>query len=162
MVVLGGGATGGMGLAPLDRRANRALAPGWVARSRAWLRRRSLDRALSEGADPADAPYVAAHAARLTTRSTRGRVADALERLISAATEPACLWGVLPSRKAVAANAEELRALAELLRGPSPVYAQGVAMLRILVTDGTGPVYTDRDGRALAARLFGARRAIAG
>jgi hypothetical protein len=92
----------------------------------------------------------------------RSAVARALERLARTPNEAPRLWRILPSRKAVGANAEELRALAALLTGPSPVYAQGVAMLRILVSDGTGPVYMDADGDALATELDMARRAIGG
>jgi hypothetical protein len=160
MLVPSGSGVAPAGVAFADRRAARAFAPSWPTRLLARLHSRALDRALITGADPAEAPQLAAHAARLTTQPSRSRVARALERLARAASEPARLWGILPSRRAIAENAEELRALAALLRGPSPVYAQGVAMLRVLVSDGTGPVYTDNDGGALAAQLFGARRAI--
>jgi hypothetical protein len=145
-----------------DPRMRSVFAPSWMVRLAARLRGRKLDRALSEGADPAAAPQLAAHAARLTTGRVRCGLANALERLASTANEPGRLWGVLPSRKAVAANADELRSLASLLRGPSPVYAQGMAMLRILVSDGTGPAYSDNEGGELAAQLVGVRRAIAG
>jgi hypothetical protein len=162
MVLRSAGIVTGGGVVAVDRRAARAFAPSPLARVFARLRGRALDRALIDGADPAAGPQLAAHAARLTARSTRARVARTLERLSGTASEPPRLWGVLPSRRAIAANADELRALAVLLRGTSPLYAQGIAMLRILVSDGTGPVYTDPDGQVLAEQLFGVRRAIAG
>jgi hypothetical protein len=68
---------------------------------------------------------------------------------------------VLPHRGAIRANASELQALAALLRGSSAVNARGVAHLRLLVTDGAGPTYTDRIGHALAAALDEARVAAA-
>ncbi len=34
-----------------------------------------------------------------------------------------------------------------------PLYARGLARLQIALTDGTGPLYTDRDGRSLAREL---------
>jgi hypothetical protein len=67
---------------------------------------------------------------------------------------------VAPFRRAVAVNTTELRALAIRLRGASPVRAPGIAILRRLLTDGTGPVYTDRVGDSLAARPRDAREAI--
>ena len=142
--------------------ASEVLDPRWTARVTARVRARALDRALIDGADPAASRQLAAHSARLTRRSTRSGVADGLDRIARTETEPARLWGILPSRKAVRANLQELHALAALLRGPSPVYAQGVAMLRLLLCEGTGPAYTDRDGFALAARLWGARCAMSG
>ena len=151
------------GVDPVDERgASGVLAPSWTARVAAKLRVRALDRALIDGADPAESPQLAAHSARLTRRSTRWGVADGLDRMAHTGVEPARVWGILPSRNAVRANLQELHDLAAVLRGPSPVYAQGVAMLRVLVSDGTGPAYTDRDGSALGARLRRAHRAMSG
>jgi hypothetical protein len=135
--------------------------PSWAVRFAARIRSESLDRALIEGADPAATPQLAASAARLTTRSMRIRIADHLERLVRSEHEPRSRTRVLPFRGAVRANADELRALAALLRGSTPVYARGVAMLRRRATDGTGPAYTDRSGAALARRLRDARVAVA-
>jgi hypothetical protein len=144
------------------RRAAQAFDPGLVARLAALVRSSALDRALVDGADPAASPQLAARTARLAARSTRARIADALERLARTEREAPARWRVLPSRSAVRANAPELYALAALLRGPAPVYARGVAMLRMLVTDGTGPAYSDREGDALAQQLCRARTAIGG
>jgi hypothetical protein len=134
--------------------------PGIGARVAARMRSRSLDRALIGGADPERDPQLAARAATLTTRPMRARIAAGLERLTRVEREPWSRWRVLPFREAVRVNASELHALAAVLRGPSPVYASGVAMLRRLITDGTGPAYTDRDGAALAHELSQARAAI--
>jgi len=145
-----------------ERRAARATDPGPLVRLGARLRSRSLDRALIDGANPAAAPQLAARAAMLTKRSTRARVADGLERLSRVERERRGRWQVLPYREAVHANASELFALAAVLRGPSPVYARGVAMLARLLTDGTGPAYTDHSGTELALELSAARAAIRG
>jgi hypothetical protein len=145
-----------------DRRIVRMFDPSWVVRLTARMRSRALDRALIGGADPAATPQLAAHAARLTTRSMRTRIAEGLERLARAGGERPTGRRVLPFRAAVQANTSELVRLAALLRGPAPVYAGGVAMLRQLLTDGTGPAYTDRKGEALARELRGARVAIGG
>jgi hypothetical protein len=126
------------------------------------LRGHSLDRALIGGADPASRPLLAARAARLTRRATRAQLADELDHFARTEHEPRTPWRVLPSRKAAHANATELHALAAVLRGPSPVRARGVAMLRALLTDGAGVAYTDRSGDQLARELSRARAAVTG
>jgi hypothetical protein len=157
----GGVATGDVA-ADVDRASSRVFDPSRATRLIARIRGRALDRALIDGVDPTTSPQLAARSARLTKRSTRSGLADSLERLTGAQSERTRLWGIRPSRDAIRANMRELDTLAALLRGPFPVYAQGVAIVRTLVVDGTGPVYTDRDGGVLAAELRGAHRAMAG
>lgn len=147
--------------AEFDRFAAGRFHPGWTARLWARLRSRSLDRALIAGADPAATEQLAARAARLTSTSMRREVARGLERV--AAGRRGALprrWQVLPFARAAAANATELHALAERLRGPGPLYAPGIAMLSGLLTDGAGPAYTDRRGDVLARWLRDARVAM--
>jgi hypothetical protein len=146
--------------AQFDRFAARRLDPGWGARLAARLRSRALDRALIGGADPSATPRLAARAASLTSTSMRRHIAGGLESLAVTERTAHTRWRLLPSRRAAAANALELHALAARLRGPGPVYAQGIAMLSRLLTDGTGPAYTDRRGELLADRLRDARVAI--
>ena len=144
------------------RVAGRRPEQGWAMRLSERLRSHALDRALSDGADPAATRQLAAHASLITTPAMRAELAESLERLARTEHEPTTYRRVVPFRRAIRANATELRALAALLRGSTPVRARGVAMLRALVTDGTGPAYTDRDGGALAGRLSSARSAAAG
>jgi hypothetical protein len=99
-------------------------------------------------------------AARLRSRSLE--TAARLERLARANPHGSSRRRVLPVTKAIRANASELLALAALLRGRSPVRPRGVAMLRALATDGTGPVFTDRHGEELADQLRKARLATGG
>jgi hypothetical protein len=63
----------------------------------------------------------------------------------------------MPSRGSVWAAREELRRLAEMLEDPGPVAAGGVAQARILLTDGTGPLYNPQSRTTL---LSGAARAV--
>jgi hypothetical protein len=149
-------------LAAYRRRAERALDPSPITRFAARLRHRGLDQALIAGADPASSRQLAARTAQLTARSTRGEIADGIERLVSAADGPPSRRRVIPSRGAVHANAAELHELAALLREPGPLYARGVAMVRELLIDGTGPAYNDRHGAALARQIRDARVAIGG
>lgn len=147
--------------ATYDRIAERTIEPSWASRTMARLRSRALDRALIDGADPADSTQLAARACKLTSRSNRSLLATGIERLLSAAGAPPSRAHLAPKRSTILAEADQLRALAELLRGQSPLYAQGLAMLGDLLTDGTGPVYRG-EPEALGWRLEEARCALAG
>jgi hypothetical protein len=144
------------------RRATRLLGPSAAVRIAARLHRSKLDRALSDGADPAESPLIAARAVQLAGSATRARIADGLESLARSAEAPPGRVRVLPPRAAMLANRSELLGLAELLRRDRPLYARGVAALEVLVTDGTGPAYTDRRGDVLARRLQVARAELTG
>jgi hypothetical protein len=144
-----------------DSVARRALGAGPLARVASRVRSGSLDRALIAGADPAASPQLVARAARLTSPRFRALIADGLERLLQAAQGPPSRWRALSRRDSVLANASELRDLAALLRGDSPLYARGIAILSGLLSDGTGPAYLGH-GEALARELHEARAAMHG
>lgn len=141
-------------------RVYRVLRPPLRARVAARVFARRLDRALIEGADPVRSPRLAARAARLTSPSTRGDLADGLDRLIATAQLPPPRRRSLPRHSSVLANSSLLRDLAAMLRGSGPLYVSGIAMLCTLLTDGTGPVYRASDGRALERELLRARAAL--
>ena len=143
-----------------DRRAGRLLRPSWIARTAARVRAPTLDRALMRGADLAGSSWLAARAAQLTDEHARQQIADSLDRVLHVPHDRRGRGRVTPSRRAVLTNEPELRELTALLRGSTPIYARGVAMLHALLTDGTGPVYTDPDGALLETRLQEAREAI--
>jgi hypothetical protein len=143
-----------------DRHGEHARAARRIARVRARVRSSALDRALIEGTDPASSSALAARAAWLTARHTRAEIAARLERLARISDGDAGLWRVAPKHRAVTENEQELLALAATLRGPDPLYARGLAMLRRLTTDGAGPMYTDATGVELAATLSDARAAM--
>jgi hypothetical protein len=140
----------------------RAFAPGLAARLRAWSRARALDRALAAGSGADGSSALALRAARLTSPRTRARVADDVERLLAAAEAPPSPRRIGPCRAVVAAAAEQLRETAALLRGPTPVYARGIAMLTLLLSDGTGPAYAPAREGAFPERLQEARAALLG
>lgn len=60
---------------------------------------------------------------------------------------------VRPARGAIVANRDGLLALASMLRDKGPVYARGLAELSMALRDGTGPLYVDRHGEALARQV---------
>ena len=142
------------------RHAARLFGPSASARITARLRTGVLDRALAAGADPAASPQIAARTAQLGSTLMRTRIADGLERLALSADKPRSRLRILPSRAAMLGNRSEMLELAEILRQDRPLYARGVAMLRVILTDGTGPAYTDQRGDALASQLQVARASL--
>jgi hypothetical protein len=120
-----------------------------------------VDQQLADGANPADRPQRAARAAELTKRCSRERVADEIDQLLRFPDEPHLLR-VGPHQVATQVNRDALQRLAELLRGDAPLYVRGLARLQIALTDGTGPLYTDRDGHALARELDQVHAALVG
>ena len=147
--------------ATYDRVAERTIEPSWISRGLARVRAHALDRALISGADPTDSTQLAARACKLTSPANRAQLAAAIERLLDAAVAPPSRAHLAPQRATVLAHDDQLRGLVALLRGQSPLYARGLAMLGELLTDGTGPVYRDQ-AEALAWRLEEARGALAG
>jgi hypothetical protein len=127
--------------------------PTLITRLRARSRRLELDHALADGADPSSSPLLAARAAQLVQRGTRYRLAAALERLALTADAPPTRFGAMPRRRAMEANRFELLGLAATLRKGELLYARGIAILELVLIDGTGPAYTDARGEGLARQL---------
>ncbi|HTQ69265.1 MAG TPA: hypothetical protein VMI13_11300 [Solirubrobacteraceae bacterium] len=124
------------------------------------VRADSLDRAAVEGADPSHSLFLAGRAARLTSMRHRLRLAEGVERL-AASGSSRCRSVVGGNAAALSANRDRLAELAALLRDGTPVYAAGVARLRLLLTDPCSPAHAG-DAAALTAALDVARRAMAG
>jgi hypothetical protein len=147
-------------VADFDRFVAGRFEPGFTARLAARARGHALDRALIDGADPSATAQLAARAATLTSMSMRREVARGLDRLARDGREAQARWQLRPFKRAAAANAAELHALATRLRGSGPLYARGIAMLSRLLTEGAGPAYSDRRGELLAQRLHDASVAL--
>jgi hypothetical protein len=141
-----------------ERRAA-SLTPDLFARIASHLRAGSLERELIAGADPLASPALAARAATLCSRRTRTELAAGLERSLAAARGPQRRWWAVSPHSPLLASADEVRELAELLRGEAPLRAAGVAMLKRLLTDGGGPAYRGRP-HAAARPLREARAAM--
>lgn len=132
-----------------------APAPSLRARVAARLRANAFDRRAAVGGvvAPADGAY-AVHCARLTSTAEREAMAKALRRVVRDARGHGPLMSSrVPLHVLNIAAAEELIDEITLrLHSPRPVGMRGMARLRILLADGTGPVY--RYGRGdLAGRL---------
>jgi hypothetical protein len=102
-----------------------------------------LDEELARGVAPeASAPLVL-RAQTLIAPSTRAGLAHQIDQILREAVS-GYVWvisRVAPRRREVLDAAEELDALARRLVAPGPVSAGGVAQVRLLLSDGCGPLY---------------------
>ena len=128
--------------------------PSVRARMTARLRAARFDRALAVGVPAPAGSTLAAHAARLTSVAERHTIARALRRAVRDAKDTrATQSGRVPMHRANIASAEALIDEVTLrLHAPHPVSARGMAQLRQLLSDGTGPLYRYGSGD-LAGRL---------
>ena len=117
---------------------------GWrVAHIRAVVRRRRLDAALADGADPWSAGELVVRAAQLASPAERRKVSTGLISLIDLAAFHRRRSSYLMVRHDLVLEHEEpLRALAERLTQSEPIDVAVVAQLELLLTDPASPVYT--------------------
>jgi hypothetical protein len=145
---------------PVQATKQPQIAPreGFLDRLSARLRSRELDCALARGATPEAAPSLALRARRLTTLSRRRVIAEGLRRAIRDACSgaPSSRVRISPRRSEVVAASDDLSRLADALASPGPVAVRGVAQARILLTDGTGPLYNANSTTNLRARAAAA------
>jgi hypothetical protein len=118
-------------------------AVGWrLTRIRAALRRRRIDAALAQGADPWSAGELMVRAARLGSYAERRKIAAGLTALLDlAAIQQRGSSYHMVRHQLVLEHDESLRALAERLGQPEPVDVTVVAELELLLTDRASPVY---------------------
>ncbi|HLY36211.1 MAG TPA: hypothetical protein VKU35_05835 [Candidatus Limnocylindria bacterium] len=121
-----------------------------------------LDGLLARGASPDSTPALSLRARTLVGQRTRVEVARALRRVQRDArrghgpldpTIPICRARVLECQ-------EQVDELVERLTQPGPVQARGVALARLLVVDGSGPLYA-RPGVSLERTIEAAIQALA-
>lgn len=130
---------------------------GVLLHLRVLLRRDRLDLALAGRARPGDDPAQMLRAAQLLREPERRRVARGLRSAVDAAETARWRWSprVPVAAHAVREGRVALTRLASRLGSAAPVSARGVALARILLTDGTGPLYReerdDPDGLRRAA-----------
>ncbi|MGZ6691671.1 MAG: hypothetical protein ACXVHQ_30000 [Solirubrobacteraceae bacterium] len=108
------------------------------------------------------APLLAALRRSASRSGTRQRIAACLVQFASTAARPRSRVQTLPSRGAVRPNQEALLDLARTLRHPQLYYARGIAMLELILADGTGPAYTDPTRERLARQLALAVQGLTG
>ena len=137
--------------------ASRSHTPHPLAPLLARLAATHLDRRVADGVDPSNSPIYAARCRRLGGEKSRRLLARSLERLVEEADasprRPSLSSVVRPSRTRVHEARPQLLMLASRLRADAAVDPRGVAAVRVLLTDGAGPVYTHGDPEALKHRL---------
>jgi hypothetical protein len=131
-------------------------------RLRARLRAYSLDRRLAEGEPPESDAALSLRARRLVAPRTAALLAAALQRVLRDAVVPqAARPGGMPTRRgAVRDAAAEIDDLARRLVAPAPVSVRGIAQVGLLVSDGTGPLYSALAHEDLVAAVRRARAAL--
>jgi hypothetical protein len=102
--------------------------------------------------------------ARLVSERSRRRLAEALEASIERADQPrgGFTAAVPVDREAVRDARAALLDLAERLRAPRPVFADGMRLARALLVDGNGPLYVPAAPGALRAVAIRALEALDG
>lgn len=129
--------------------------PRWVDRLLARWRCRSLDAELAEGAPVDIDPRRAVRAAMLIEPGRRQSLADAWVAVLRRARQSTRVGDprVPVVRTRVLSAGAEITELIDALRAPAPVPARGVAIASRLLTDGTGPVYSQRSQQDLSAAV---------
>jgi hypothetical protein len=122
----------------------------------------TLDGELAEGVDPQTSAVLALRAQKLTDPRGRKRIADGLAGAVRRAndTTPGITAAVRPRARELLDAGTVLAALDRRLRGAGLVSAQGVAMLRALLTDAASPLYQPSGPGELASRLRAAAAAL--
>jgi hypothetical protein len=136
------------------RRRSAELRPSLAARVTAWLRASQFDRQLAVGVPAPAGSALAVHQTRLTSMAEREAIAWALRQAVHGAHAGGTpLSSRIPLHPTNIAAAEDLIDTITLrLHSPRPVGARGMARLRVVLSDGCGPMY--RFGRGdLSGRL---------
>jgi hypothetical protein len=115
-----------------------------------------LDRELARGRSPQSGSALAVRAMQLASARTRHGLGGSLRRLPSGSGS---MISVV-ARSAVAESAAQLGELTDVLLAPEPVPVRGIAMVRLLLTDSTGPLYPPARPDELRAFLCQAARAL--
>jgi hypothetical protein len=144
---------------PIDRAAaellfRRALADASVlTKLRAKLLAGRLDRQVAAGLPAPIGSTLSVHTARLTSTREREELARSLRACVREARGGRVVWSSrVPVHRAGVVAAEDLiDDVTLLLHSPRPVRARGMARLRLLLSDGAGPLYGPGRGSLIAA-----------
>ncbi len=123
----------------------------WVRVIARW-RARQLDLDVDHGTAVAPSSALAVHLERLGSTREREQLADSLELMLSRARRPHFVLSPVPlQRDSIHAARPLIDAIQAALRSESPVRARGMARLRLLMSDGAGPLYRAGRGSLVAA-----------
>lgn len=146
----------------IARRAPRRRRPRLFLALTVWRRGTELDRRLAAGEDPWASDALVLRARALTGRRSRRRVAEGMAGVLRSARNghPVFTAAVRPRCPEVLEAADLIGSIERRLRGPGPVAARGVALIRLLLIDGNGPLYRPSDPGALGSQLRSAAAAL--
>jgi hypothetical protein len=132
---------------------------------RVYLRRMSLDREIAAGRPCASSAELAMRADQLTQRRTLRQLACGLRRVVAyvdrAGSGPV-FTAVVIDRAAVMASRHAILGLAERLEGTAPVSPRGVALGRILLSDGLSPLFDRHCERTVIQAIWEVQDALEG
>ena len=129
-------------------------------RMRARMRATALDRMLAAGVSPESDVALALHAARVYGPPQRRLLARSLVRIAEASQNPSRRLAVPYGREAVHQVRAELAEVADRLGRDGPVSVHGVARVRLLLSDGSGPLYRATEPDQLLQELRSALVAL--
>ncbi len=139
-----------------------SAAPSLWLRMRVWWNWPALTRELAAGGDPAASAELTVVARQLIDLPAQQRLADTLDRVMSAASRrprPPSVKVPL-NRHAILGARDELAALAERLRDGTPAPVQGLAIATLLVHDGASPLYGRRAAQDVGSLAREARERL--
>lgn len=129
-------------------------------RVRARLGAHKLDREVVSGVVPMPGSPLETHVARLTSVREREGIARAFRQVVdSVNTNSRALLRIPMLSHQINECRDVIDDITMRLHSPRPVQAEGMARLRILLSDGTGPLYCD-GGTSLNAELRDALAAL--
>jgi hypothetical protein len=118
------------------------------------LKNAELDSQLASGIAPERSGLLFSHAVRIVRPRGCAVLASSLRRVVADSERWRGRSNRVPLARANVQTAErELVGLAERLERPGPIRARGVAEIRLLLGDGTGPLYRGGSGRRLLDEL---------
>jgi hypothetical protein len=141
-----------------------AREPRWWEQLASHLRAAALEKELAKGVAPETTAQLALRAQALVRVSARRQLAQTIQRMVleslsSSPTRRAS--AAIPVRRDNVRDATaELQELIEHLVAPAPLPARGVAQVRMLLRDGSGPLYSAASPHALRARVRQALEAL--
>jgi hypothetical protein len=133
--------------------------PAWSTRLKARVFAGRYDQELDSGAIPVPGSALAAHCARLATEHERSDLAHALRTAVSDATTPQQSARVPVRAEAIEQATAVIADVIGMLDDPRGVRVRGMARLRMVLSDGRGPLYRSGSG-SLNAALRGVLAAL--